>query len=192
MIGLIGDGMKISRLTQGFFLWGMLVASLVPQAFGTPNQNLNYSYLYFQNGFPTRLAHSDPDLAARANPDLVFQTGYYSLMLDCDDMQLKGYDALGGSDYLSALDQDVAVFTPVTSLLLRVTQGGIEYTCTNAVVQDAANYYVRLIESGQYLQRIDHLGLVFKDSNGNELVADDECRRELSAWPDRVSLCNTA
>lgn len=159
---------------------------------GVPDQKLNYSYLYFENGYPTRLTgrrpQSDANLAARANPDLVFQTGYYSLMLDCDDIALKGYDALGGSDYLGALDQDVATFTPTSSLLLRVFQGGIAYDCTDAVVQGVGLDNIRLIESGQYVQRIDHLGLVFKAANGDTLVVDDDCRLEVTAWPDRVTL----
>ena len=138
---------------------------------------LNYTYLYYQNGIP----------AISAEPDLVFQTGYYSLQLDCDDMQLKGYDALAGSDYVSALTNDVTAFTPATTFLLRVYQGGIEYTCTNAVVKDAEREYVRLIESGQYVQRIDHTGMVFKDSGGNTLAVDKDCRLEITAWPDRVT-----
>lgn len=140
-----------------------------------PLQKRNYSYMYYQNGFGS------------SDPDLVFQAGYYSLMLDCDTMQLKGYDALAGSDYRTALDQDVSVFTPATSFLLRVQQGGVFYTCTSAVVQDSSGNHVRLVESGQYVKRIDHLGLVFKDSGGNTMVADSDCRLEMSAWPDRVT-----
>jgi len=68
-----------------------------------PVSSKNYSYLYFENGYPTRFNHrrpqSEANLVARANPDLVFQTGYYSVVLDCDDITLKGYDALLGSDY---------------------------------------------------------------------------------------------
>ena len=157
-----------------------------------PAQSRNYSYLYFENGYPTRLSPgarrgSEQNTVARANPDLVFQTGYYSLMLDCNDMQLKGYDPLAGSDYRSALDEDVTVFTPATDFLLSVTRGGVEYTCTSAVVQDSAGDYVRMIESGQYLKRIDHLGLVFRDANGYKLWVANDCRLEVSAWPDRVT-----
>jgi len=172
----------------------LLVFLLWPQSSSAdvPEQKLNYSYLYFENGYPTRYQgrrpQSESNLAARAEPDLVFQTGYYSLMLDCDDLQIKGYDALAGTDYLTALDEDVSVFTPATSLLLEVVQGGVTYTCTHAVAQGPGTVSpVRLIESGQYLKRIDHMGLVFEDAEGNELVADSECRLEVSAWPDRVT-----
>lgn len=102
-------------------------------------------------------------------------------MLDCDDVELKGYDSLTGTDYLSALNEDVAVFTPATDFLLRVTQDGVNYSCTEGLGN------VRLIESGQCVKRIDHVGLVFKDSEGNELVTDQPCRLEITAWPDRVT-----
>ncbi|MEY3897138.1 MAG: hypothetical protein RLZZ214_2659, partial [Verrucomicrobiota bacterium] len=129
-----------SHVCRSFFFFALLpVLALTPQhsRADQPEQKLNYSYLYFENGYPTRFAsrrpQSEANLAARANPDLVFQTGYYSLMLGCDDLQIKGYDALAGTDYLTALDQDVTVFTPATSLLLEVVQGGVSYQCTHAL-----------------------------------------------------------
>ena len=128
----------------------------------SPAVSKNYSYLYFENGYPTldrtRRPQSWANQVARANPDLVFQTGYYSLMLDCDNVELKGYDSLTGTNYLSALNEDVAIFTPATDFLLRVTQDGVNFSCTEGLGN------VRLIESGQYVKRIDHVGLVFKDS----------------------------
>lgn len=156
-----------------------------------PLASKNYSYLYFENGYPTRYNYRRPqgeaNTVARDNPDLVFQTGYYSVVLDCDDIVLKGYDALLGSDYQTALNQDVSTFTPATSFSLEVTQGEVAYTCTGALVQALNVDNVRLIESGQYVKRIDHLGLIFKDAQGNELVVDEECRLEINAWPDRIT-----
>ena len=178
----------LSQYKRFFFLLALL-ASCWPGGitFGDPSPAVekNYSYLYFENGYPSlsggRRPQSYANQLAIANPDLVFQTGYYSLMLDCDDVELKGYDALAGTDYFSALNEDVAVFTPATGFLLRVTQDGIDYTCTEGLGN------VRLIESGQYVKRIDHVGLIFKDSEGNELVTDEPCRLEITAWPDRVT-----
>ena len=154
-----------------------------------PVSSKNYSYLYFENGYPTRYGHRRPEVnsAARADPDLVFQTGYYSVVLDCDDITLKGYDALLGSDYRTALNQDVTITTAATGFTLQVTQGGVVYTCTEALVQAPDVDNVRLIESGQYVKRIDHLGLVFKDAQDNVLDVDDECRLEITAWPDRIT-----
>ncbi|MDF7823569.1 sulfatase-like hydrolase/transferase [Pontiellaceae bacterium B12227] len=156
---------------------------------GISDNNLNYTYLYFENGYPTPLSgyrrpQSEANTAARANPDLVVQTGYYSLMLDCDDMELKGYDALVGSDYRTALHEDVAVFTPA-DLILSVTKDGTDYTCTGAPVQNSTNQLVRLIQSNRFNQRFDLLGLVFEDSSGNILNAD--ARFEVTAWADRVA-----
>ena len=54
--------------------------------------NRDYSYIYFEQGYPTRLtgrrAESMANRAARANPDVVVQTGFYSLKLDCDTISL--------------------------------------------------------------------------------------------------------
>ena len=149
--------------------------------------NKNYTYIYFENGYPTKLTGRRPqsaaNLAARANPDLVIQTGYYSLKFDCDDMTLQGYDAVAGSDYLTALHQDASVFSPAT-LSLTVYKAGTSYTCTSALIQDLTNDYVRLVQSGQFVQRFDHLGLAFSAEDGTPL--DGTGRFEVTAWPDRV------
>ncbi len=149
--------------------------------------NRNYTYIYFENGYPTRLAgrrpQSDANIQAQANPDLVIQTGYYSLKIDCDDVELSGYDALTGSDYLTALTQDVTVFTPA-DLSLTVTKDDQTYTCTRARIQDKSDQYVRLIQSGQFVQRFDHLGLIF--TAADRTVLEGRARLEVTAWPDRV------
>ncbi len=153
----------------------------------TLKSNRDYTYLYFENGYPTRLkgrrSQNDANVKARANPDLVIQTGYYSLRLDCDDMELTGYDVLAGSDYLTALTQDVTIFSPAHLSLTVVTQGKT-YTCTHARVQDRTTDYVRLVQSGQFVQRFDHLGLVFSAADGAAL--EGPARFEVTAWPDRV------
>ena len=168
-----------------------LVGGLKEAVATSPATVRNYAYLYYRHGHPTPLNHRRPasmaNFAARANPDLVFQTGYYSILLDCDSISLKGYDALAGTDYRSALDTSVTVFTPASQFLLRVTQGGVNYTCTGALVQASGVDNVRLIESGQYMKRIDHMGLIFKDAQGNTLNVDANCRLEVSAWPDRIT-----
>ncbi|MDQ8183290.1 carbohydrate-binding protein [Pelagicoccus sp. SDUM812005] len=152
------------------------------------SSQLNYTYIYFENGYPTPLStrrpQSQANVAARNNPDLVIQTGYYNLKLECDTMQLAGYNAANGSDYLSALTEDVTTFTPAT-LNLFVYVNGTRYQCTSGIVQNSADQLVRLIESGQYVQRFDHLGLVFTDSQGNQLGVTG--RLEVTAWADHVT-----
>lgn len=149
--------------------------------------DLNYTFLYYENGYPGgigRRPSSEDNLLAEANPDLVVQTGYYSLMLDCDDMELEGYDTRTGSGYLEDLEEDVTVFTPA-GLTLAVTKDGVEYTCTGADMQASGGQVVRLIESNRYVQRFDHLGLIFEDSSGNVLA--ESGRFEMTAWADRVA-----
>ncbi|MDF7808621.1 hypothetical protein P4E94_14320 [Pontiellaceae bacterium B12219] len=149
----------------------------------------HYSFIYFEQGYPTRLlkyrrSEAMADKTARANPDVVVQTGFYTLRLDCDTMQLSGFDAVEGSDYLTALNQDVTVFSPA-KLVIRIEQNGVVYTCASGIVQDKADQHVRLIESGQYVQRFDHIGLVFIDKFGKEL--DGRGRLEITAWADHVA-----
>lgn len=154
--------------------------------------HLNYTYLYYENGYPTRLAakrspESDANIAARNNPDLVFQTGYYSLMLDTDDVAIKGYNQLAGSDYMSALNEDVTSFTPAT-LNLFVYVNGSRYICVDSIVlgTDGENY-VRMIESGQFMQRIDHVNLTFKSQTDGSYLTEAGVL-EIAAWPDRFTL----
>jgi hypothetical protein len=169
------------QATLGLALIGASVSGSTFDAFR------DYTYIYFENGYPTRLkgrrSQSDANLSARANPDLVIQTGYYSLRLDCDDMQLTGYDSLAGSDYLTALTRDVKTFSRA-DLSLTVIKEGTAYTCTHARIQDRADDHVRLIQSGQFVQRFDHLGLVFSAADGTLL--EGSARVEVTAWPDRV------
>ncbi|MCF7847695.1 MAG: hypothetical protein K9M45_02500 [Kiritimatiellales bacterium] len=150
--------------------------------------NRNYTYIYFENGYPTRVRGNrrPPDMdniLARENPDLVIQTGFYSLRMDCDTMQLSGYDVLQGSDYITALNEDVTKFSPA-KLSLRIDKDGVGYTCTSGIVQDKKKQYVRLIESGRFVQRFDHMGLVFTAANGD--VLEKAGRLEVTAWPDHV------
>ena len=58
------------------------------------------------------------------------------------------------------------------------------YTCTSGIVQDRDEQYVRLISSGQFVQRFDHLGLVFRAENGDTFERSG--RLEVTAWPDHV------
>jgi len=155
-----------------------------------PSGNRNYSYIYFEQGYPTplngRRAESLANRAARANPDVVVQTGFYSLKLDCDTVQLSGYDAVQGSDYVTALNEDVSVFT-AADLKLRIVKDGIPYVCTSGMVQDREGPYVRLIQSGQFVQRFDHLGLIF--TGANREVLEKTGRLEITAWPEHVTFC---
>jgi len=168
----------------------LLIAGLLNVGVLVAEMQRNYSYLYFENGHPrtetgVRRPQMSFDTVARANPDLVVQTGYYSLRLDCDTMALSGYDALEGSDYLTALTEDVTEHTAAT-LVVRAFAGAEVYDCTAGIVLDSTpRHYVRFIEGGRYVQRFDHTNLVFtSQTTGAELTGG---RLEVTAWPDHVT-----
>ncbi|WP_372798787.1 hypothetical protein, partial [Pontiella sp.] len=151
--------------------------------------NRYYSFIYFNEGYPTRLSknrrpESMANRAGRANPDVVVQTGFYSIRLDCDTLELSGYDALDGTDYLTALNQPVTRFSPA-QLQIRIEKEGRVFTCAGAVPQDKQGQHIRLIESGQFVQRFDLTQLIFTDKFGEEL--GEPVRLEITAWADRVT-----
>jgi hypothetical protein len=166
---------------------GVFANDAAPAVGGAAAGSRDYSFIYFEQGYPTRLGgrrdESMANRAARANPDVVVQTGFYSLRLDCDTMQLSGCDALQGSGYLAALNEDVSVFS-AADLQLRFKKDGVAYRCTSGVVQDSQGQNVRLIQSGQFVQRFDHVGLVFTGANGE--VLEKTGRLEITAWPEHV------
>lgn len=169
-------------------IWGF---SFIQSASGQVDRmadNRYYSFIYFDQGYPTRLVNnrrsqSMANQIARENPDVVVQTGFYTLRLDCDTLQLSGLDEVQGSDYLKALNEDVTAFTPV-KMALRIEKDGTAYTCTSGVAQEKSGQNIRLIQSGQYVQRFDHTGLIFTDKFGNEM--EGRGRLELTAWADHV------
>ena len=166
-------------------LYGVTDSSLLSSADLAANRQ--YSHLYFQYGYPSTDASRKPDSWANTvaieNPNLIVETGYYSLNFDMDDMTLLGYDALEGSDYVTSLHQDVTTFTPATLNLYAYVDDN-RYACSSADLGDGSN--VRLIESGQFVQRFDHIGIICKDSSGEVLA--ESGRFEVTAWPDKVTL----
>ena len=156
-------------------------------------QSSNFGYLFWEYGFPTpfvtRRPQTEANEMARENPDIIIQTGYYSLRLGCDDMQITAYDpAPGPSDYLSTLTREVETFTPVQEFSIHVFVGGIPYRCEGGVVGELVDsshlQYVRLIESGRYVQRFDCTNLIFRA--GETVLDTTGARIEVTAWPDHV------
>ena len=166
-------------------LWLLpLLAAALP---ASVEVNRNYSYCYFENGHPPTLGPKRRQFTTaysetRANPDIIIETGHYSLRLECDTVRLSGFDALQGSDYLSALTNDVTTFSDAAFELVAFI-GDEEYTCTSADLQDNENQYFRFIEGGQYVQRFDLTRLRFVSVTGAELIG----RLEVTAWPDHVT-----
>lgn len=124
---------------------------------------------------------------------LCILTGKYGLAFDPEKIELKtlgpvnksvNYDAASraGSDAISSLAP--------AKLDIRVRMGGAGgkvFHCIGGAFnqQDFENYPIRVLDSGRLLQKVDVLGLEFRDDSGVRLRAQG--RLEIIAWPDRVS-----
>jgi len=143
----------------------------------------DYTFLWWANGWRNQQPVSQALLCV--------QTGRYGLALDVDRAEIVHFGRIARPPvYVAAASQgNAAVFAlPKSDLDLAVTVGGRRYVCARAVTnrQDSANFPVRIIESGRFVQRCDLLQLAFVDARGETLAA--EGRLELVAWPDRLSL----
>jgi hypothetical protein len=151
-----------------------------------------YGYLYWEYGLPVSDAGRRSDSwvtdEMKDNPDLIIQTGFYNLRFAADELALTGFDASEGSDYLTALNEDVTEFS-AADLQIEIDAGGVTYQAEYAEVEDSdsGDFQLGLIEQGQYVQRFDHTGLVFKDEDGNSLDLSSAYHYfEITAWPDQV------
>jgi len=173
------------------FLFVVMMAAASDQAVSSVLQsdNRHYTYVYWENGFPTLPVTRRPQAwannVARNEPVVVLQTGYYSLALNCSTLDLVGFDSVEGSDYISALTEDVTQFSQ-GELVLSVVKNGVSYTATTGQLEsdDGHSGNVRLIESGQFLKRLDHVGLSFEAEDGSQL--DLRGRLEISVWPEQA------
>ena len=164
----------------------------------------NYSYLYFEHGYPQLTgyvrrptSHNVYNIQARNEPNIIIQTGNYSVRLDCDTLELSGFDALEGSDYVTALTEDVTEFSTAQLSLTAVVGGdevtnGVAYTATSAKIQEVLNnaghHYVRFIEGGQYVQRMDLIRVEFTPDDPESGLPSFFGRLEVTAWPDHLAL----
>lgn len=156
-------------------------AALAQVALAAPGEG--YGFLWWAHGW------------RGASPEglrmLCVQTNQYGLALDVNGPKALHLGAISEpKPYASAVaDPNEVVFAlPPAALELSVTVGETRYVCTGAAsnTEDRANYPVRLIESGQVVQRFDILQLVFENEAGEALPA--EGRLEVIAWPDALHL----
>ncbi len=117
------------------------------------------------------------------------QTNHYGLALDVNKPALLHLGAIDNpKPYAVAVaDPNEVVFDlPPAALSLWVESEGTRYTCVRAAenTEDRAHYPVRLIESGQVVQRFDIEQLVFENEQGVALNITG--RLELVAWPDKL------
>jgi len=122
---------------------------------------------------------------------LCVQTNRYGLALDVNRPALLHFGAIEKPNpYAVAVAEpnDVVFDLASADLALWVEWDGERYTCVRAAhdTQDNATYPVRLIESGQLVQRFDIQQLDFRNSAGDSFQA--EGRLEVVAWPDALHL----
>ena len=127
---------------------------------------------------------------------LDFQTGSYGMSFDPLALRLVGLGRLSGDrTYEAAAKGDGRAIEalPKASLAITAAMGGCVYRAVRAggsiktikSYLDYANYPIRLIEGGRFLQRYDILELEFEDDQGRKLPAVG--RLEIVAWPGRLS-----
>lgn len=122
---------------------------------------------------------------------LMVQTSRYGAAFDVEHAALTRLGVLPSpASYAEAAAQpnDTVLGLAPASLRLSVVLDGEEYVCARAArkTDDHANYPVRLIEGGRFLQRFDLLGLEFEDAKGKRLQADG--RLEVCAWPEHLRM----
>ncbi len=161
----------------------MPAGAAVPLAACVPDAT-DYSLLWWANGWIPRQAPASPQI-------LCVQTGRYGLAVDVNAVQVTHLGAIANpKPYAQAVSEDnqTVLSLPAASLELTVTAGGREYKCFRGAVgqKDNANFPVRLIDGGRFVQRFDILQLEFEDKDHNCLKA--EGRLEVTAWPDRLGL----
>ncbi|NLV40664.1 MAG: hypothetical protein GXY15_05485 [Candidatus Hydrogenedentes bacterium] len=142
-----------------------------------------HTFLWWADGYRGR--------APEGGRLLMVQTSRYGAAFDVERAALTRLGVLPSpASYAEAVAQpnDTVLGLAPASLRLSVVPDGVEYVCARAArkTDDHANYPVRLIEGGRFLQRFDLLGLEFEDAKGRRLQADG--RLEVCAWPERMHL----
>ena len=143
----------------------------------------DYGFLWWADGWRGKSAEGERVLCV--------QTNHYGLALDVHRPILLHLGPIDSPQpYAEAVADanDVIFDLPAGDLSLFVVMDGERYTAVRAAedVKDRENYPVRLIESGQLVQRFDIQQLVFENESGKPLAVTG--RLEVSAWPERVHL----
>jgi len=143
----------------------------------------DYGFLWWADGWRGKSAEGERVLCV--------QTNHYGLALDVHRPILLHLGPIDSpKPYAEAVadPNDVIFDLPAGDLSLFVVMDGERYTAVRAAegVKDRENYPVRLIESGQLVQRFDIQQLVFENESGKPLAVTG--RLEVSAWPERVHL----
>ncbi len=121
---------------------------------------------------------------------LAIQTGRYGLAIDVETaalLHLGAIEAPRPYAQTAVGDNAAVIGLGEAELVLEAQVGEQRYRCVRRAIdpKDAAEFPVRLIESGRYVQRADVAHLQFENEKHERL--DCEGRLEIVAWPDRVT-----
>ena len=167
---------RITVPAVGLFFAATVVLSSLAAAQG-------HTFLWWADGYRGR-SPEGPRL-------LMVQTSRYGAAFDVERAALARLGTLAAPlPYAEAAAQpnETVLGLSPESLRLSVALDGKEYVCARAArkTDDHANYPVRLIEGGRFLQRFDLLGLEFEDGKGERL--DAVGRLEVCAWPEHMRM----
>lgn len=137
-----------------------------------------YGHLWWAHGF-------------RGEKILHLQTDRYGAAFDPARAAFTRLGPLeNGATYAEAAAQPNTVIDalPEADLTITIASGGAIYRCVRAAqdLDDHANYPIRLIEGGRFLNRFDVLALEFENDGGEPLPV--EGRLAVSAWPGRLTV----
>jgi len=143
----------------------------------------DYTFMWWADGWRGR--------AVEWNKTLHIQTDTYAAAIDVEGPRLPHLGLLtAAKPYAQAAtdSNEVVRALPPADLGLSIEVDGIRYHCAGSASarDDEANFPIRIIESGRYVQRADILHVAFKRDNGAALAA--EGRLELVATPHRLHL----
>ncbi|MCC6143906.1 MAG: hypothetical protein IT368_08870 [Candidatus Hydrogenedentes bacterium] len=143
----------------------------------------DYSFLWWADGWRGR--------AATWEKVIHMQTNAWGAAIDVEKPGILHLGAIpSGTDYAGAASASNGLIQalPGAELRVEVRAGEQTYSCTAAAGKqaDEANFPVRIIESGRWVQRADILNLQFASEGGDTLEAAG--RLEMVATPQRLRL----
>ena len=148
-----------------------------------------YSHAYYRNGFRRcDAASSDPNR-------LTFETGFYGVEFDIDDLTKIWFQVLEDQvAYQDCLTTNRTDSLEEGVMNIQIKQGDVTYTCKKiAPARDKLkpfNGNVILWEAGKVSQRFELLQLIFTDED--EKVLDGTYSLTIQVWPDTFALTLTA
>jgi len=170
-------------------IWGAPISGASEDSLETSKalslSHRDYSFGYWLNGMRK---HRDDT----SENKLCIETGYFGLIMDIEKLDQVSFGKLDDAlDYSGAMAADHSRMAKLakTALYIEVEKGGKIYRAVSSRVRDEnmPNRLtgVRMWESARYVQHYDFQGLVFKNDQGESLLAD--AKLNVIAWPDSLN-----